>query len=321
MNLRRLAVGAVLALAVLGTTAHAQTNLSGPTVALDRYELAPGDRVQLTLAGFSSPVVSMAFCGNEARRGTVDCNVRGTQAREINSDGSPTLAIMNVSAPPAPCPCIVRVASRDNVEVAVVPFVLIGHPVAEVIGGTEFQTPLVVDVVANATPQGLGGQLRSSLGGSRTYDVTVAVTNQATFAIDDVAVAATFTRQNYDDTRTIELSDPGPMQPGETWRETVEVVVPSLTFGDVTWSATASGQGPAVTVSDTTTSTPWLLIVLGIVLLVDLLVLAARFVMRLRRRSIDDESESDEEADVVDAFEGGYVDEFDPSRGSPQPVG
>lgn len=114
--------------------------------------------------------------------------------------------------------------------------------------------------------------------------MTIQVRNKATFEIERVALAATFMRLRYDDIRSIEIPDPGALEPGETWEQTVQVDVPSLTFGDVEWSATASGQGPSVAATDTTTSTPVLLIVLGIVLLVDVVLLVVRMLMRLRRR-------------------------------------
>ena len=44
------------------------------------------------------------------------------------------------------------------------------------------------------------------------------------------------------------------LEPGATWEQTVQVEVPSLTFGDVEWNATASGFGPPVSATDTTSS-------------------------------------------------------------------
>ena len=205
--------------AVLGVTTSvaAQSELSGPTVTLDRYELTPGERVKLTITGFEADYVNMVFCGNEGRRGSVDCNVRSTQARETEDNGAPTAAEMPVTAPPMPCPCIIRVSSTDNQEIAVAPVTLIGHPVADVVGSSPADIPLTVDIVANVAPEGLSRQLRSSLGGATTYDVTVRVANSATFDIDNVAMASTFTRTRYDDVRAIDFPTPArspPARPG-----------------------------------------------------------------------------------------------------------
>jgi hypothetical protein len=176
------------------------------------------------------------------------------------------------------------VSSNDNLEVAVAPLVVIGHPVADVVGSTPTAVQLGVAITANPAAADLGTTLQSSLGGPTAYDVTVRVTNRATFQVTDIALASTFTRTRFDDVENIAMPDPGTLAPGESWVETVQVEVPSLTFGDVEWSATASGQGPSVTATDTTSSQPLLLYVLGAVLVVDLLILIWRLVVRIRRR-------------------------------------
>ena len=281
----------VTATAALGVafTASAQSTVSGPTVTLDRYELTPGEQVDLTMDGFQADFVTMAFCGNEGRRGSVDCNMQASQAREINSDGSPTVAQMTVAAPPAPCPCIVRVSSQDNREIAVVSITIVGHPVVDAVGGSAVDQPLAVDIRAVVAPDGLSDELRSSLGGATMYDVTVQVTNSGTFAVENVAVASTYTRTRYDDVRTVDIPSAGRLDAGATWEQTVQVEVPSLTFGDVQWNATVSGFGPSVQATDTTSQLPVLLLLLGVVLVADVFVLVVRFLMRRRRGNVDDD--------------------------------
>lgn len=284
-----LALAVIAIVSVVGAaagTAHAQSAISGPSVALDRYELTPGDHVGLTISGFRTRVVTMSICGNEARRGSVDCNMQASRARELDADGAPTAAGLTVAAPPTPCPCIVRVSSSDNREIAVAPITLVGHPVADVVGGAGFEQPLAVAIVAHPARRGLRDELRASLGGAVTYDVTVRVENRGTVAIDDVGVASTFTRTSYDDVRTVEMPSAGRLAPGETWEHVAQVEVPSLTFGRVEWRATASGFGPSVTDAEATTSFPVLLVVLGVVLFVDIAILCWRLVRRVRRRRV-----------------------------------
>jgi hypothetical protein len=298
----------------------AQSNTTGPTVSIDRSEAAPGDSVIVTVAGFDARPVTISVCGNEARRGSVDCDMRGSRARETQPDG-PIGTDLTVSAPPTPCPCIVRVSTQDNRMIAVAPIVIIGHPVAEVVGASPADQPLLVDIVANPASTGVSDQLRSSLGGPTSYDVTVRVTNTATFEIADVAVAATFTLGRFDDTRNIDVPNPGPLAAGQTWEETVPVDVPALTFGDVGWSATASGQGPAVTASDSTSSRPVLLYVVGAILLVDLTILLWRVVARVRRRDEGDWEPHDNP--FLDDSDAGAVevDHSDTTRQQPQFIG
>ena len=278
------AVGAGAALFGAGSVALAQTDVSGPTVALDRYELTPGELVSLTIDGFQTGFVTMTFCGNDGRRGSVDCNMQASLAREINPDGTPTLSDIRVAAPPTPCPCIIRVSSRDNQEIAVASVAIVGHPVSEVVEPSAPGQPLTVAIAAEPAPEGFRDELRSSLGGATLYDVTVQVKNQGTFAIDNVGVSSIFMRLNYDDVRTIDIPSAGQLEPGATWEQVVQVEMPALTFGDVEWQATASGAGPSVSATDSTSSRPVLLIVLAIILVVDILLLTWRFIARLRKR-------------------------------------
>ena len=287
--MRRLVAALLMAMAAFGaaTPVWAQPATRGPAVVLDQDEAEIGDRLVMTISGFQARVVDITVCGNEARRGSVDCDNRGTRARETNDDGAPTPAHVIVTAPPVACPCIVRVTSRDNLELAVAPVTIIGHPVADLQDSGPSQIPLSVGISAERMSVGAGSGLRQSLGGPATYEVAVSVRNASTFRIDNVAVASTYDRGD-SDVRTIEIPDPGPLEPGESWEQLVEVEVPALTFGEVEWSATASGQGPSVTATDTTTSRPWLLIVLCIVLAIDLVILLVRLVNRLRGRLGDD---------------------------------
>lgn len=279
-----LAAAAVAGTFVIGAPAGAQTELSGPTVVPDRYEMSAGERVKLTLDGFRSRAVTMTFCGNDGRRGSADCDMRASQSREIDQSGNPTAAEMPVSAPPAPCPCIIRVSSQDSQEIAVASVVLIGHPVAEIVEASGFVQPLSVDIDAVGAPNGLGDRIRSSLGGPTTYEVTVRVQNLATYEVENLRTTAGYNRLRYDDERSIELDGPASIAPGETWEQTVDVELPSLTFGDTEWRIDVSGTGPPVNAADLTSQRPVLLFVVVIVLLADLAILIARFAVRRRRR-------------------------------------
>ncbi len=268
--------------ALIPSFAGAQSNVTGPTVMLDRYEAAPGEDLSLGISGFQARSVTISVCGNEGRRGSVDCDMPASLVRET-PEGLRNTGF-RLTAPPAPCPCIIRVSSSDQREVAVAPFVLVGHPVADVVGGNTTVQAIGVAITANPAEASFGQTLRTSLGGATTYDVAIRVTNRATFEVENIAVAATFTRGWSDDTRSIEVPDPGSLAPGQTWTETVQAEVPALTFGDVTWQATASGQGPSVTATETTSSQPILLYVLVAILAIDLLILAWRLIARVLRR-------------------------------------
>lgn len=276
-------VGLLAALA-FAVPASAQSVTDSPTVVPDVTDLQIGQRVRMTITGFEAPVIIMAVCGNEARRGSVDCDNRGSQARETNLDGTPTIGSVVVGAPPAPCPCIIRVTSDNNDEVAVVPITIAGHPVADVVEPSEFVQPLVTEIDAVFIPGGVADRLRSSLGGPLRYEVTVTVRNTATYTVEDVLATARFIRTRYTDERSITIDDPGALAAGASWEDVVEVEVPALTIGDVLWRLEVSGTGAPVIAEDATTYQPVALYVVAAVLILDAIILLWRAARRRRRR-------------------------------------
>lgn len=286
----RFAALAALTLAVIGGVAgagraSAQSTVSGPTVSLDVYEVAPGDQIVVTIDGFDARGVTISVCGNEARRGSADCNMPQSEGRGVQQDGTPTLAALPVYAPPVPCPCVVRVSTSTNDQVAVVPITIIGHPVAPVVNpDAPDRVPLDISVVANASNGGFSDVVRSSLGGASHYEVTVTVRNRSTDRVGGIGLTGSAGRNADEQLLTLDLGTPDLLEAGETWQETIPAEIPALTFGDVEWQVTATSSGPSVTATDTTESIPWLLWLFGVILVVDLLLLLVRFGMRLARR-------------------------------------
>lgn len=263
-------------------TVDAQPTLTRPIVTVDQPEVAIGAAVKLTIKGFTSPAVTIAVCGNEARRGSADCNMVASLGELLATDGTPTAITMRVPAPPVPCPCIVRVSSRFNDEIAVVPLALIGHPVAPVVDSPGLDDPLVVSISARAAPLGVIEPVRFSLGGPGTYSVTVTVRNRSTVRLSHVALVGSVGRNADDHLATFDLDDPGVIDPGESWQQVVSAKVPAPTFGNFVWRVTVSGAGPTITATDTTQHRPLLLLVLVMLLVVDVSMLAIRFAVRRR---------------------------------------
>jgi hypothetical protein len=265
-------------------TTGAQSVTDGPTVVPDRTDVQIGERVGVTVSGFESRVVIIALCGNDGRRGSVDCDNLSSQAREMNNDGTPTLGSLIVTAPPVPCPCVIRVSSDDNTEVAATPVTIVGHPVAEIVEPSEFVQPLVVEIDAVRSVDGFADRVRASLGGPLRYQVTVTVRNTATYVVNDVRATARYTREQYSDDRASAIDDPESLEGGDVWTQVVEVEVPALTIGEVQWLVEVSGIGTPVIATDVTSHQPIGLYVVGVVLLLDAVVLLWRFARRRRRR-------------------------------------
>jgi hypothetical protein len=98
------------------------SNGGGPSVGLVVKEIAVGSTVSIRLSDFTAKVLTVTVCGNEGRRGSVDCNVPDAKTVEVPSDSKVFLADFIVTKPPAPCPCIIQAASDRFDEVAVAAF-------------------------------------------------------------------------------------------------------------------------------------------------------------------------------------------------------
>ncbi|MCB0999988.1 MAG: hypothetical protein KDB40_11890 [Acidimicrobiales bacterium] len=255
--------------------------VEGPSMSIDAAEMAPGGRVIVTLDQFESIWATVTVCGNEARRGSPDCNQTASVTKEFPIDGSPLRMSIPIVAPPTDCPCVLRAVGRDTSEIAIAPIVITGHPVGPVVEPQVTGPLLTVAIEAGLGASGAIGGIRAQLGGPATYEVTVRVTNTSTSGLRDVQLSATATR-GADIVASLPFDDPGQIGVGQTWSQSVVAEVPAPSFGDVEWRVVASGAGPTVTDELTTTHRPWLLI--GVVLLVvfNIGVLLMRW--RVRRR-------------------------------------
>ncbi|MFZ4812465.1 MAG: hypothetical protein ACOYL9_14090 [Ilumatobacteraceae bacterium] len=273
-----------------GWLAHAEGSKSGPRVTADDTTVSPGERTLLTVDGFQSLFVSAVVCGNEARRGDADCAMPSARGIQTSIDGEPAMAktYVSVVAPPMPCPCVIRVSAGDTRESAVVPIVVVGHPVADVVDPPSIGELMAVTIRTREAPAGAVDAIRSELGGPVTYRVTVRVTNTAPIPLKTVIVSGAGTRGSGTEILVdLPLEDPGRLEVGQTWEQTVEATIPGPLFDTVTWTATASGAGPAVTTETTTRNRPVLLIVVVGLLLLDLAYLLIRNLAR--RRAARDE--------------------------------
>jgi hypothetical protein len=263
----------------------AQPTVTGPSVTIDRTEVAIGDKLRVTVAEFNALFVTISICGNEARRGSSDCNLIASSSIEMRPVGEVTSLLFTVAAPPSACPCAIRASSTFNDEVAVVPVTLIGHPIEPTVGGPNLDEPLVAaTITARAVPRGVFGWIKSSLGGSVPYEVTVTAKNiTATETLHHVAVFASVAKNSHEEIATLALEDPGEIGPGQTWTQIVSAEVPAPSMSKVQWQVIVSGAGPQVTAISTTRHRPVLLVLLVMLLVLAVWILIVR--MWLRRRS------------------------------------
>ena len=278
---------------VVARIASASPFTSGPKITLDRDKVSIGDSVRVTITGFDTSYVVISVCGNEARRGSADCNMVQSDGRPLSQDGTPTIGVMPISTPPAPCPCVIRVASRMNDQVAISAITIVGHPVAEVVDAVDAPPGVSVSIRAVAAPNGVTGWVKSSLGGGAAYDVTIAVKNQSTTPISRLAVTASAGRGGNSDIAVPDFGDPGTILPGQTWQQTVTATVSAPSLGTVNWRASVAGAGMGAQATTSTQNVPWLLLALVAFLVIDLALLLVRFRIR-RRMQLGEGADADE---------------------------
>ena len=276
---------------------------TGPLVLANRSEVSPGSRLRLTIDGFESKSVTMTTCGNEARRGSGDCDLASSVSNEFNAPNEPMVFDYPVGVPPSDCPCVIRVVGRDVDEIAVTPIVLTGHPVGPIIDPPTIGELVKVLLAARPGSMSALGSLRAQLGGPVLYEVTVVVRNISTVPLKQITISGSAGRDSGDNLSNLEFDDPDLIGVGQTWTQTIVARVPSPSFGDVEWRVTASGSGPSVTTVITTDHRPWLLIVLVLVAASNVFVLVIRWATRRHtRKSKDGDTETPTDDSVEPSF-------------------
>ncbi len=309
-NPARILVVAVFVIAVLGSIAPSSVAIasvpepqddgvnvptfSAPTVDLDRTEVREGDSVRVTIAGFSSISVTTTICGNQGLRGSSDCYVAGAESVETNRNNVSDISFI-INNPPVPCPCVIRVASPNNDEVAIADIQVLGHPIAELEAGSVFVQPLSAELVAEPRAAGPVTWVKSSLGGATTYDVRLTIRNRSQRPVERVAVDGEVGRGGDDVRSQIDFPQPGLIEANGTWEQVIQVDLPAPVYGNAAWRVSIASENPTIAVTETTSHLPGLFLLAIALLVADLIFILVRMVNRRRRRARDARAESDSE--------------------------
>jgi hypothetical protein len=305
----RLAIAVVALLVPLtaAATPPGPDEFVGPTISLDRARVAPGDQVVVTAENFASPRLTVVVCGNEGRRGSADCDMPAGKGTET-TPGEVRRVAIDVTAPPAPCPCVVRVVGSDGSEFALAPLVVEGHPVADVVDGASLEGLIDTTLDVVESPDHLLDAARSSLGGATRFRVTVSVRNRSTETLTAGRVTGD-ARKGDEVAAVLDFGVPGPIPPGQTWRRSIEVVVGAVSIGEVQWQVVTSGAGPSTTTSVVSERRPWLLFGAAVTVLACFTALIARLLVRRRAEAEPENSRPGEAVD--DALPAGELDGAD----------
>lgn len=265
------------------TAAQGQPGSPGsPVIALDRSQLVVGQRVVVTLTGWKARNVTLAVCGNLARRGSGDCNMVASQAVRLTHSPAPTITELVIFAPPVTCPCVVRGSSAMQEEVFHAPVDIAGVAMGAVVGPSS-EPPIEVSAKVDPAGSGVLEAVRSTLGGASAYRVTVTVRNLSAETIPAIALTGAAGRDRSSTSVSFDFPSPGPLAPGKTWNHQLDVTVPAPVLGPVLWRVLVSGAGQPATAEAVSSRMPIGLLILAAVFLTDIVAIVWRFIARRRR--------------------------------------
>jgi hypothetical protein len=278
----RVSVVVGLLVAIVLAVATRPATAADRTVTLSTSTAKVGDTILVTIDGWPISPVIVSVCGNNAARGAQDCDL--VSAVGLSADPNhPSSRQLVVPAPPTTCPCVVRAATSNNDLVTTTPIDIQDMPTGPVIPSASGALNTV-----RASARVLGGDpsiadwFRSALGGPTHMTLEVTLHNDGETPVSGLTMTAAVGRdgQSGEPLPPVAIETLGP---GETRPYTVPVTLGPPAFGSYEVTGTVYSPTGVIPFSATTKTTPWLLILFGIVLAIDIVWLIAR--SRSRSRS------------------------------------
>jgi len=111
-----------------GAGASVFTASPAPTVRVEDQHGVAGPVRMVQLDGWPMGAVTIAVCGDAARRGSEDCDAVGAKVAAVPLGGAAATRLPSLT-PPIDCPCVLRAATRDQQTVVLVPLEVPGRRV------------------------------------------------------------------------------------------------------------------------------------------------------------------------------------------------
>jgi hypothetical protein len=223
-----------------------------------------------------SSVYQVMLCGDDARRGSADCDLVHAQTRTTSATGG-WGAEIGVAIPPAPCPCVAAAFPNNGATPTTAPIDIVGAPVAPLaqVG------PQLTLTVLSLHLEGLG-PLQAWFGGSpgRTLVLTIK-NNSGQDQVNPPIFLAVGKGPN--PSQLVNAPPLGTIAAGATATLRIPVSFPLFAFGTYTLSGTVGYADSQARFSARTLLLPWGLIGIGLAVL---LLVAFWLYRRLRRWSM-----------------------------------
>ncbi|MGK2947748.1 MAG: hypothetical protein ACSLFP_04185 [Acidimicrobiales bacterium] len=295
-----LALGATALLALAAPTAAAQDG--PPTVTVDRTGAAAGEPVLVEGAGWTgTELVYVELCGNGGRGGSSSCHQANATLAGVSTTGS-FGATLVVAEPPVPCPCVIKATSQSDQSAATAPLAVQDVPVVPLEDQTEMNRIERAVEVSAIELEG-SGPWTAWLGAGASRTLSFTIENVGDVAVHDPPVTVTIGK-GATPGGVVRAPELGSIEPGESVDVDIPVTYDALSFGRHSAVVKVDGFAtPAVATAHTSTY-PWALIAIGLVLLqLILLRIRNRIRRRFERSDLADEwgpDADDKDADIDD---------------------
>jgi hypothetical protein len=300
MNRTRVGVPAlallILVASVVGATgaaaAEKPVDRNAPTLSLSPAIAAPGTTVLVSGTGWpAGSLVSLEVCGRNGDGGSANCDLPASTITGSDAEGRFGSRLL-VNLPPAPCPCVVKVAAVGADLTRTIAVTIIGAPLEQATTKPHTGPPLRIEG-ARLT----GGSWPGWFGLAIHRTLVVEVHNVSGAPVEDPVLQVTVGRDSAPGTpQSVPLL--GELDADETRTVRVPVELSAASIGDYTVRASAGSAGVTSTKSVGTSTYPWGLLVVALLLL-QLVLLAFR--NRARRRMAAKEAAASAEPAAVAA--------------------
>jgi len=251
-----------------------------PELHLETDVLTPGRSVAITGSRWPTGTTLQAvLCGANAVNGSADC----VQAAAVTMSPGPNgvvNGVLQVLPPPQPCPCVVVVSLLATAKSITLPVQVEGVPAAPVPPASTQHQPQPLTVRARVTG---GNSLGSVFGAPASRTLVLTVTNTDQSPVPNPVVSAQWGRKRNVD-QSISVPGVGPLAPGESRRINIPFELDALSFGSYSVAGRVTGASAPVRFEEETSTWPWGLFVILLVVAQRLL-LGLRNVLRRRLRA------------------------------------
>ena len=209
-----------------------------PTLAVEASATTVGAPVVVRGEGWpAARLAQVQVCGNQARRGSPDCDQGRAVTVPVEGDGS-FATVLTLAVPPVACPCVVRATSAGGPQAVVVPISLDGtSPAARVVDPADGPDRRLE--ITRAELAG-GGPWTAWFGAPPRRTVTFTVRNVGNVVVTDPAFTMAVGRGEHP-SGLVDVPRLGSLAPGEERAFVVAVDFGPAAFGAYTVRGDVTG--------------------------------------------------------------------------------